>query len=208
MQIDIVSDVVCPWCVIGWKQLERALDETGTDAVIQWRPFELNPDMPLEGENLRAHVARKYGTTPEGSARAREKIAGLGAELGFSFAYSDGMRIVNTFAAHQLLHWAREQGSEHALKLALFSAFFSEGRDVSDPAVLAECAGSVGLDAAAAAETLAAGSMAAATRAEQRAWIEGGVTGVPAMVFDSKRAAIGAQGVDHYATILRGIAAK
>ena len=164
LQIDIVSDVVCPWCIIGFKQLEQAMAATGLGAYVRWHPFELNPQMPPEGQNLREHLAEKYGTTPEQSRTARQRLTELGAGLGFAFNYSDEMRMVNTFAAHQLLDWASEHNLQHPLKLALFAAFFTDGKDVSDPSVLAEIAGSVGLDADAAREVLASGSHVERTR--------------------------------------------
>lgn len=203
VEIDIASDVVCPWCIIGWKQLEHAIAATGVRALVRWHPFELNPDMPAEGENLRAHLAAKYGTTPEGSRAARAKLTALGAELGFSFDYFDDMRMVNTFAAHRLLAWAETQDTKHALKMALFRAYFSERKDVSDPAVLADAAEAVGLDRDAAATVLAEGRYAEDVRASEKNWADNGVRGVPAMVFQRRHLVSGAQGVETYAAILR-----
>src|SRR5262245_21994718 len=100
LRIDIVSDVVCPWCVIGWRQLERALAASRTPAEVYWHPFELNPQLGPEGEDLTEHIARKYGSTPEAARANRARITALGAELGFTFAYSDHSRIRNTFRAH------------------------------------------------------------------------------------------------------------
>ncbi len=133
LRIDIVSDVVCPWCVIGFKQLERAIDESGVAAEIHWHPFELNPQMAEEGENLREHLAAKYGTTPEESRQARDRLTEMGEELGFTFSYAGDMRMVNTFRAHQLLHWAEVEGRGQDLQMALFAAFFTERRDLNDP---------------------------------------------------------------------------
>ena len=208
LQIDIVSDVVCPWCIIGFKQLEQAMAATGLGAYVRWHPFELNPQMPPEGQNLREHLAEKYGTTPEQSRTARQRLTDLGAGLGFAFNYSDDSRMVNTFAAHQLLDWAAEQNLQHPLKLALFAAFFTDGKDVSDPSVLAEIAGSVGLDADAAREVLASGSHVERTREKQRFWLDQGISGVPAMVFGGKYLVTGAQGVEGYMQVLRQCAAE
>ena len=130
LRIDIVSDVVCPWCIIGYKQLEKALTETGIAADIHWHPFELNPHMANEGENLRAHLAAKYGTTLEDSVKARARLKALGAELGFAFNYTDDMRMHNTSRAHQILYWANELGRMHDLKLALFEAFFTHRENI------------------------------------------------------------------------------
>ena len=126
LEVDIVSDVVCPWCIIGYRQLQKALDMMpGEFAVdIRWHPFELNPGMPPEGQDVGEHLAQKYGTSPEQSQAARSRLTSLGDSLGFKFDYSPGMRMVNTFRAHQLLHWAAEQGLQTPLKLALFETFF------------------------------------------------------------------------------------
>lgn len=208
LQIDIVSDVVCPWCIIGFKQLEQAMGATGMGAYVRWHPFELNPQMPPEGQNLREHLAEKYGTTPEQSRTARQRLTDLGDSLGFTFNYSDDTRMVNTFAAHQLLDWAAEQNLQHPLKMALFAAFFTEGKDVSDHAVLAAAAGAVGLDEAQARSVLESGSHAEQTRAKQRVWLERGISGVPAMVFAGKYLVTGAQGAEGYVEVLRRCAAE
>ncbi|MGD9508145.1 MAG: DsbA family oxidoreductase [Geminicoccaceae bacterium] len=202
LRIDIVSDVVCPWCVIGWRQLERALSATRIPAIVHWHPFELNPDMGPEGEDLADHIARKYGTTPEASRANRARIAALGAELGFTFAYRDGSRIRNTFRAHQLIHWAGTVGSAHAAEQALFAAYFSRGEDVHDPAVLSAVAGEIGLDPDEARSVLAEGRFAEAVREEERLWTGRGIQAVPAMVFAGRYLVSGAQGVENYAAIL------
>lgn len=206
IRIDIVSDVVCPWCIIGYKQLERALQETKTAADIHWHPFELNPQMAQEGENLREHLAAKYGTTPEGSRRARARLTELGAELGFVFDYTDDMRMVNTFRAHQLLKWAEEHGRGHDLQMALFAAFFAERLDLNDPAVLARVAARIGLDGDEALAVLTDGRYAEDVRQDEQFWISRGIEGVPAMIIDEKYLVVGAQGVDNYRSILEKIA--
>ena len=203
LQIDIVSDVVCPWCVIGYRQLVQALDRTGTTARVQWHPFELNPDMPEGGQNLREHLAEKYGTTPDQSEAARARLAALGLELGFVFDFNEDSRMVNTYRAHQLIEWADDQGRQTDMKLALFEAHFTKGRNVSDLAVLVDIAEGLGLDGDAARIALAGEHMGWNVRAMQAFWIEKGVRGVPAMVFDKQHLMSGAQGVDNYAALLR-----
>lgn len=202
IQIDIVSDVMCPWCIIGFRQLEQALGATGIGAFIRWHPFELNPNMPPEGQNLREHIAEKYGATPEQSTQNRAQLLAIGSDLGINFTYSDSSRIVNTFAAHQLLDWAQEHNLQHPLKMALFNAHFTAGRDVSDADVLVEVAQSVGLDATDAREVLDSGSRATQTRARQQFWTERGISGVPGMVFEGKYLLTGAQGAENYAQML------
>jgi predicted DsbA family dithiol-disulfide isomerase len=205
IRIDIVSDVVCPWCIIGYKQLERALQEAKTAADIHWHPFELNPQMADEGENLREHLAAKYGTTPEGSRQARARLTELGAELGFTFNYTDDMRMVNTFRAHQLLRWAEEHGRGHDLQMVLFAAFFGERFDLNDPAVLARVAARIGFDGDEALAVLADGRYAQAVRQDEQFWISRGIEGVPAIIFDEKYLVVGAQGVDNYRSTLEKI---
>ena len=208
VQIDIISDVMCPWCIVGFRQLEQALGATGTGAFIRWHPFELNPAMPEEGQNLTEHIAEKYGASPEQSAQNRAQLQSIGTDLCIDFQFSPDSRIVNTFAAHQLLDWAQEFGMQHPLKLALFEAHFTQGCDVSKNDVLIDVAASVGLDANAAREVLESASHAADTRARQKFWTDRGISGVPAVVFDGKYLLTGAQGAQTYAQMLEKVKAE
>lgn len=213
MRIDIVSDVVCPWCIIGFKQLESALEMVG-DAVaaeIVWQPFELNPQMPPEGQDIAEHVAQKYGSTAEQSAKTREHIAGLGAGLGFAFSNAPGKRIYNTFQAHQLLHWAGDNfggAAQTRLKMALFAAYFQENQDVSDEDVLIVAVERVGLDSDAARAVLNDPAQAERVRASLNSWIERGVSGVPATIIDGKYMVPGAQDAETFAQVIRKVIAK
>jgi len=203
IRVDIASDVVCPWCIIGYKQLERALDETGLRAEIHWHPFELNPQMPDEGEDLQQHLAAKYGSTPEDSRKARARLTAMGAELGFTFDYANDMIMPNTFRAHQLLHWADTQGREHGLKMALFAAFFTNRENVNDPEVLADTAAGIGLDREEALAVLRDARFAEEVRRSEQSWTSKGIQGVPAMIFNQKYLVTGAQGTENYVSILR-----
>ncbi|MEQ8443728.1 MAG: DsbA family oxidoreductase [Alphaproteobacteria bacterium] len=203
LQVDIVSDVVCPWCVIGYRQLDVAARNTGTELSVTWHPFELNPYMAEEGENLREHLAAKYGTTSEQSVKARERLTTMGTELGFTFNYADDMRMHNTFRAHQLMQWAAEQGRKHDLKLALFAAFFTERANINDLDVLARVAGDIGLDRDAAFNALECGDYADPVREAERFWTSRGIDGVPAMIFDGKYLLVGAQGIPNYEAVLQ-----
>lgn len=203
LQIDIVSDVVCPWCIVGFKQLEKAIAETGASVVLKWHPFELNPDMPAEGENLRDHIMRKYGSSAADSQAARERLTALGKDVGFDFRWSDDMRMANTFKAHQLLHWAGPSGKEHVLKMALFKAYFHDGKDPNDNETLADIAESVGLDREEALSVLADGRFANAVRQEETFWTQNGIQGVPAVIFEQKHLVSGAQGVANFSAIIR-----
>lgn len=204
IKIDIVSDVVCPWCIVGYKQLEQALATKQVTAEIHWQPFELNPTMPPEGQNLQEHITEKYGSTKAQSAENRETLTTLGSAVGFEFNFSDDSRMVNTFKAHQLLHWAGLQSlqQEHQLKLALFHACFTDQRDVSDDNTLLAAALSAELDSEQAIQVLQDEPYALDVRARQKHWVDQGVTGVPAMVFCEKYLVTGAQGVDNYNSVI------
>lgn len=210
LTIDIVSDVVCPWCIIGYRQLQQALDTFPGrfDVDIRWHPFELNPRMPAGGQDLREHLAQKYGTTREQSVAARDRLTALGRSVGFIFDYFDGMRMVNTFRAHQLLHWAGEQGLQTALKLELFAAFFSRREDVSDVNVLAACAGRAGLPVADAMAVLEDGRYAQAVRAGEQRWLEQGVHAVPTFLFNGRYQVPGAQEAETFVRVLDRLAAS
>ncbi|AXI47174.1 disulfide bond formation protein DsbA [Sulfitobacter sp. SK012] len=202
LRIDIVSDVMCPWCIIGYRQLSQALEATGVAHEVHWHPFELNPEMPPEGQNTREHIIEKYGSTPEQSEQSRQQMAALGRDLGFDFKFTQDMRMHNTFNTHQLLHWADTQGRRHDLKMALFTAHFTAGRDLSDVAVLADVAGEISLDRDAAMAVLEDQRYASDVRNEQTFWTQQGIRGVPAVVFDRQHLVTGAQGVDNYTSIL------
>ena len=206
VRVDIISDVMCPWCIVGFRQLEQALGHTGMGAQVVWHPFELNPDMPPEGQNLSEHIQQKYGSSPEQSAAARPHLSALGQGLGIYSAYSADIRIRITFQAHQLLDFALSQGKQHPLKLALFAAHFEDGRDVSDPSVLIDVATSVGLDRDNAAQVLETGALEKSVRDKQAFWAERGVSGVPTMIFDAKYMMTGAQGIENYTQVLNRIA--
>ncbi|SCA56525.1 DSBA oxidoreductase [Candidatus Terasakiella magnetica] len=206
LKIDIVSDVVCPWCVIGYRQLLQALKNTQTDYEIQWHPFELNPQMGPEGQNLREHVAEKYGTTAKQSEKARENITAIGADVGFKFKFAEDMRMHNTFKVHQLLHWAEAFGKTHELKQALFSAHFTDRVDLSGNDVLADVASSVGLDKEEALGVLEEQRFAEEVRRREDFWLQQGIGGVPSIVFDHKHLVTGAQGVENYTSILKQLA--
>ncbi|GGA85428.1 frnE protein [Neiella marina] len=205
IRLDLVSDVVCPWCIIGYKRLERALELVADDIEVElhWHPFELNPKMPLGGENLRDHLAAKYGTTKEGSFNARAELTQIGANLGFRFDYFDEMKMFNTFKAHQLLHYARQFGKETELKMRLFSAFFGERKVIDEDAVLVTEAVAVGLDQAEAQAVLADERFAEAVRAEELEWVDMGIRSVPTFVFNRAQAVSGAHEPEKLAEFMR-----
>jgi predicted DsbA family dithiol-disulfide isomerase len=210
LKIDFVSDVACPWCVIGLRGLEQAL-ANASDAVeadITFQPFELNPRMPAAGQNLVEHITEKYGSTAEQSAASRAMIRSRGAEVGFTFNMSEESRIYNTFDAHRLLHWAGTIGRQQELKLALFRANFTDGANVSDHGVLVEAAFTAGLDGNQAREVLAAGRYAEEVRNAELEWTSRGIRSVPAIVINGKWLISGGQPAETFEQALRGIAAE
>jgi predicted DsbA family dithiol-disulfide isomerase len=218
VSIDIWSDVMCPWCIIGYQQLQKGLAELDgeIEAEVRWHAFELNPDMDEAGEEQQAHLARKYGRTPEQAAAARGQMREIAARAGYSFDYAgEGdppeARLWNTFRAHKLLLWAlAEHGpaAQTRLKQALFDAHFQQRRNVSDPAVLLEIAEEAGLERAAAADALASEALGEQVREEQRMAWDMNVTGVPAMLVNRKFMIPGAQEPESYVSVLRRVVAR
>ena len=209
LRIDIVSDVVCPWCAIGLASLEQALQRTQGEvaADIHFQPFELNPQLPAEGEGIGEHLQRKYGMDPAQLADNQERIRARGAALGFVFDFNARSRIWNTFDAHRLLHWAGIEGGQRALKHALLQAYFSEGRNVSDHATLVDIASDAGFDAERAQAILASNEYAAEVREAERFFTRNGINGVPAVIIERKHLVSGGQPVEVFERALREIAA-
>jgi predicted DsbA family dithiol-disulfide isomerase len=216
VDIDIFSDVMCPWCVIGYRQLEQALTSLAgeIEAEVRWRPFELNPDMPAEGEDLAAHMMRKYGRAPDESATGQ--MVAMAARAGYDMRYLGGApeperRLWNTFLAHKLLRWALATAGPAAqtrLKLALFDAHFQRRRNVSDGAVLLDIARAVGLDPAGAEAALRDEGLAREVRAEEQQAREMEINAVPTMIVDGRYLIPGAQEPETYASLLRRIVAR
>lgn len=204
IKLDIISDVVCPWCVIGYKHLEAAIEELAIqDKVeIEWQPFELNPDMPAEGEGLREHIARKYGSSREESDQARANITQHGSQYGFQFDFFEEMNMVNTLDAHVLLDFAHQVGKQTELKLRLFSAYFTEHKDVSDREVLIREAESVGIAAEHALAALADEQIRERVKGLEAQWQQMGVSGVPTVVFNRTSALTGAQPQETFKQVL------
>ncbi|WP_354289034.1 DsbA family oxidoreductase [Sphingomonas sp. UYEF23] len=209
MKIDFVSDVSCPWCIIGLRALEDALARTSdvVDAEITFQPFELNPQMGKDGQNIGEHIAEKYGATPEQSAANRATIRERAADLGFTMAMGADSRIYNTFDAHRLLHWAELEGKQADLKRALFQAYFTDQQDPSDHAVLVALAEKVGLDRARAAEILESDAYAREVRAAEQLWQSRGISSVPAIIINDRHLISGGQPTELFERAIREIAA-
>ncbi|WP_354291234.1 DsbA family oxidoreductase [Sphingomonas sp. PvP055] len=210
MKIDFVSDISCPWCIIGLRGLEEALARTGDliTAEITFQPFELNPQMGADGQNIAEHIAEKYGSTPEQSAASRAMIRERAADLGFAMRMSDTSRIYNTFDAHRLLHWAHIEGKQAALKRALFDTYFTDQQDPSDHEVLTAAAAKVGLDPKRAAEILASDEYADDVRTAEKFWQSHGISAVPAVIINDRYLISGGQPSEAFESALREIAAS
>ncbi|MEJ8826751.1 DsbA family oxidoreductase [Variovorax humicola] len=210
LQIDFVSDVSCPWCAIGLGALERALARVAPDvqAELRFQPFELNPNMVPEGQDIEEHIREKYGSSPEQQAQMREMIRQRGEAVGFEFGIGLRKRIYNTFDAHRLLHWAELQGpaQQRALKKALLKAYFTEGENPSEHQLLLRVVGAVGLDVARAREILTGDEYAAETRSREKLYLDAGIHSVPAIIINNQHLISGGQPVEVFERALRQIA--
>jgi predicted DsbA family dithiol-disulfide isomerase len=210
MKIDFVSDVSCPWCVIGLKALEAAIARLDgeVEAEIHFQPFELNPQMPPGGQDIDEHLAEKYGATPEQSIETREMIRARGEEAGFAFAMDKRSRIYNTFDAHRLLHWAGHEGRQRELEHALFKAYFTDGENPGAHEVLIRVAGEVGLDSARAKAILSSDEFAEDVRKQERFYLEQGISAVPAVIVNDRHLIQGGHPPEVFEKALRQIAAE
>ncbi len=205
VRIDIVSDAICPWCYIGKRQLERALERLAVEELrflVRWNPFQLNPDMPKDGVERATYRAAKFG----GAERARELDAGAAEaarSVGLDFRLDLIRRTPNTLDAHRLIWFAGQRRAQDAAMEAVFAAYFTRGRDIGDAAVLADCAEAAGLDRAEVAAFLAGETAAAELRAADRAARQAGLDGVPAFFLDGYALFSGALPADRMADALR-----
>ena len=210
MKIDFVSDIACPWCAVGLNSLEIALKRLGDTVPVElhFQPFELNPQMPAEGEDATEHLSRKYGMPPEQLAKNRQHLRERGAEVGFPFG--DRPHVWNTFDAHRLLHWAGTVSADkqRALKHALLAAYHTRAENPGAHDVLVKAAGEVGLEVERARALLACDEFTAEVRAAERHWQQLGIHSVPAVVIDDKHLISGGQPPEVFEDALRKIAAE
>jgi predicted DsbA family dithiol-disulfide isomerase len=210
IRIDFVSDVACPWCAIGLKSLETALARAAdaVSAELHFQPFELNPDMGPEGQDIVEHITEKYGSTLEQQLQSREAIRQRGEDLGFTFDMSKRARVYNTFDAHRLLYWAQEQGKQRDLKMALFETYFTKGEDPSSHEVLLRVVGEVGLDQGEAAGILETDAYADAVHEREQFFQRAGIHSVPAIIINERHLISGGQPPEVFERALRELAAK
>lgn len=209
LKIDIVSDVVCPWCAIGYANLDKALEQSqGIQANIQWHPFQLNPYMGKEGQDINEHLEEKYGLSPEQLKANKQTIVERGAESGVDFKFEQRARIYNTLDCHILLHYAGEKGKQTELKLVLFHAYFTQGLDVSDQTVLLNAIEEVGLNKAEAKAALDDETYKKAVLEEESTYKHMGISSVPSFIINDKYLLSGGQPVESFKQALAEIAEK
>ena len=204
-RIDIVSDAICPWCYIGKRQLERALAMLAPEGLhfsVHWNPFQLNPDMPPEGRDRAAYRAMKFGSA-ERARQLDERVGSAAAGVGLAFRQDLMLRTPNTINAHRLIWLAGKQDVQDAVMEAVFAAYFTQGRDIGDLDVLADCAATAGMDRAAVAEFLAGDVASQEMRTADQAAREAGVNGVPSFFLDGYGLFSGAMPADTIADALR-----
>jgi predicted DsbA family dithiol-disulfide isomerase len=204
LTIDIVSDVVCPWCAIGYRQLEIAAGQMADRAElnVRWHPFELVPGMVAEGQNLADYTRERYGASPEQSRGNRDRLVDAGKALGLEFNYSPESRIYNSHRAHQLLCWAGEAGGQTALKMELFRAYFTDQANIAETDVLLAAVERAGLNVETARIVLEDQRYADQVTAEISHWQDQNITGVPAFIVNGKVMIPGAQDAETFVRVL------
>lgn len=208
LKVDFVSDIACPWCAIGLASFVEAVGrlQDQLEVELHFQPFELNRNMPPEGENLNEHIAHKYGSNPVQIEENRRNLTAIAAESGLTFNLNRDSRIWNTFDAHRLMYWAEKVGNPLLLKQALFKANFTDGRSMSDPEVLAEIAVEAGLNGERAREILTTETYLDDVDERMSLWLERGIRGVPAIIFDDRHIVEGGQSADTFEKVLRKVA--
>lgn len=210
IKIDIVSDIACPWCAIGYARLEQAMARLSNDMLftVAWHAFELNPDPSGDGEPILPALSRKYGRSEEEMRANQSQMMAIASSLGLNFDKLQERHTRNTFDAHRLVKWAGEQGKQTEMKKALFESYFGRAENVSDPDVLIRCAETVSLDGAAARAVLASDDYAAQVREDEARYQQAGVSAVPAFIINDKYLISGAQEPASLISALQDIASE
>ncbi|BBP70485.1 DSBA oxidoreductase [Pseudomonas sp. Seg1] len=205
VKIDVVSDVVCPWCALGVTALEQAIESLAGEVEVEltYKPFELNPEMPAAGEHAIEHMMRKYGRSAEQVAQRNAMIIQRGEEIGFHFDLEKRSHFYNTFDAHRLLFWASTQGRQRALKKLLLRAYFTDGKNPDDRQTLVNLAKDAGLDSERAEAVLASAEFSREVRELEAFYQQRGIQSVPAMVINDRHILSGSQSVADYRQALR-----
>ena len=193
--VDVVSDVVCPWCYVGKRRLEAAIGKSGEAVEVRWRPFQLDPTIPPMGLDRRTYLAGKFGDPAKLDA-VHARLTATGAEIGIPFAFDRIARSPNTLDAHRLIRWSASAGRQGEIVEALFHGYFVEGLDIGDSKVLRDIAGRCGMDETLVHRLLASGSDNEDVRQEIATAVRLGVSGVPFFIFAGRYAVPGAQDAD------------
>ena len=210
LEIDIISDVTCPWCIIGYQSLIEAIKELGMEdsTVISWKAFQLNPNLPIEGQEISEHIQQKYGATAEQSAANREHIKTRGTDVDYKFDFADNGRIYNTFDAHRLIHWAKEYGLQTKLKLALFDLYFQQQGNPSNHSTLVKVAESVGLNPELSLEILISDQFVAEVRHEIASSQQKGIHSVPSFIFNNEMLVTGGHPKETFVNVINDLQVK
>lgn len=203
--IDIISDVSCPWCIIGFRSLQLAIYELDKDEEVEitWRPFELHSAMGPEGQDRAEYIQQKYGLTSEQAQANRQNLIDRGLTVGYEFNFPDKGRVYNTFDAHRLLHWAQQFLLQTELKLALFDLYFKHEGDPSNQQQLLQCVEEVGLSVQGAEAVLTSDQYMEEVRADQALTERQGVTAVPAFIFNNQYLVSGGQPKEAFMDVLQ-----
>ncbi|WP_339783206.1 DsbA family oxidoreductase [uncultured Marinobacter sp.] len=210
VHIDIVSDIACPWCAIGYARLEIAMGQLAPEYefTVRWHAFELNPDHSGKGEPILPALARKYGRSEEEMRSNQNQMMKIAKDLGINFEKIQERLTCNTFDAHRLVKWAGEQGQQTGMKQTLFDAYFGRAEDVSNHDTLVKCVEALGLDSAKAREVLESDQYAGAVREDEATYQKAGVTAVPAFIINNKYLISGAREPDALVQALQEVGAE
>jgi predicted DsbA family dithiol-disulfide isomerase len=210
LRVDIVSDIACPWCAIGFARLEKALQQLAGELAVEvrWHAFELNPDPSAPRLPILEALSRKYGRSPAEMEAAQRNMMDIASGLGLDFSRMQERFTANTFDAHRLVKWAAEQDRATEMKMACFDAYFGRAADVSDPDVLLGCAQAAGLDRQAAQAVLESDAFADQVRADEAQYQQAGISAVPAFILNQRYLISGAQEPDTLVEALRQVAAE
>ncbi|WP_218352846.1 DsbA family oxidoreductase [Alteromonas lipotrueiana] len=204
--IDLVSDIACPWCAIGYARLQKALELLpDVQTELTWRAFELNPDPEAQPEPILPALCRKYNAPEAQIVESQKQMMTIASELGLNFEKMESRYTTNTFDAHRLVKWAHQFGKQTAMKQALFDAYFGEAESVQDPQVLLKCVEQAGLDQSKAQQVLQSDEYANEVRQEEQQYQQAGVSSVPAFIINQKYLISGAQEPDQLALALKQI---
>lgn len=208
LQIDIVSDIACPWCAIGYARLEKAMDalKNDMDFTLEWHAFELNPDPSGDGEPILPALSRKYGRSEDEMKASQAQMMEIARGLGLNFEKLQERYTRNTFDAHRLVKWAGEQDKQTEMKMAFFEAYFGRAENISNPDVLVNCVEAIGLDGGKAREVLASDLYADTVRQDEAQYQQAGVSAVPAYIINQKYLVSGAQEPETLVKAFREIA--